>query len=621
MSVFNAARQLRSYLHARACSAPAPRTPERAPMTTWSSHGQGCGASKPAAPVQSTALCRYGVRHCDCCDRTSQDAKWAAYYQVQRGADGEAVRGAPQFNDCWDCVTTGQARHPGMEWKAIKLLILADENSREQHKRMCRIRRGEEQQSFLPESVWQTSKVTGRWITTLVPQRVSDLEKQGLKNIRSVPGVRLENVEDGAGSSHLCVLLKDDRFPDRLEMTVEKSTEIKEHCFDGATQLDSAQATEIYDQLRRQLLESRPERHFGVAMTLQGLRQALQPPAPPTQAPGAGLSEAGAPAAADGGDDANIVSMVSDGATQALAQRLAAPQSAAPQAPGAVPAVPSGARVLGGQGKRARVPVSPQEKAGGQKRQRVSARSVTADGPEDSNYLKLPSMADILSGDGNRGGKSIKTLLYHFKLQLDNAHGLPSSEQQRLSKEHLRKTAAAQLERASMRALPAVEFAAAYRLVAQAADDLPLIFWVNVLDREFKQKFDAPRFVPDLGAFLSLGAASRTLEECRTRGSPQSLAEIPEVCLKLLPCFVADCDPSADRDEGGRRARSLGVARQLAVGAAQRAGTRRRRRCFKALCSADTSVRTSAGRAVPRRAHHRGAAGDIDRSQISKRGA
>ena len=83
-----------------------------------------------------------------------------------------------------------------------------------------------------------------------------------------------------------------------------------------------------------------------------------------------------------------------------------------------------------------------------------------------------------------------------------------------------------------MRALPAVEFAAAYRLVAQAADDLPLIFWVNVLDREFKQKFDAPRFVPDLGAFLSLGAASRTLEECRTRGSPQSLAEIPEVCLK-----------------------------------------------------------------------------------------
>ena len=335
-----------------------------------------------------TSLCRYGEIFCDCCDRSSLQAKWATY-QIIKDGDGEVKQTVPQGNDCLDCVSTGQARHPGQEWPVTKKGILASAASKKHHVDMCKIRRGEANKPFLPESVWQTKKITGKWITTLVPKPVSQIEKMpGLKHPRSLPGLPLQHYEDGNGQSHECVMLKDDRFPDRLELTVEKSTEIAEFCFDGNKQLDSLQATEIYVKLRQQMLEERPERHFGTAMTWEQLQAALSQKATPSPANPSGQSaiNAGPSEASVAMPDAETVSMVSQNYADPLAQRLGRGMEVSMEVPAGKGKRPS-AKADAPQGKR---PRAPNAKPPGAKKAKDPSGANLEGSADDPNYLKLP---------------------------------------------------------------------------------------------------------------------------------------------------------------------------------------------------------------------------------------
>ena len=274
-----------------------------------------------AVMSQSTALCRYGCPRCDTCDRSSDQCQWASYRLVRDG-DGEVSSKVAAGTDCLDCVSTGMERYPGEQWAVIKKRVNATSASKEEHIRRCKIRRKEEQPDFLPASVWQTKKVTGKWITTLVPKRLTDIREPEWRKIQSSGKVSVEHYEDALGDQHPCILLKDDRFPDRLELTVEKTTEIFEFCFDGQRQLDPTQSTEIYDKLRKQMLQERPERLFSVAMTWEQLQEALQKPQHPNTAAGSGDNVGPPEASVHNGDGEEVVSMVT---TCPLGQRLAVP--------------------------------------------------------------------------------------------------------------------------------------------------------------------------------------------------------------------------------------------------------------------------------------------------------
>ena len=207
----------------------------------------------------STVLCRYGCQTCDACKRTSHQCKWANY-RVMRNGDGEVTDNNVTGDDCLDCVTTGMERYPGEAWPVIKQRINTTNATKAENMTRCKIRRNEERQSFWPESVWQTRKVTGKWITTLAPKRLSDIAEPEWRKLQATSKVKVEHYEDGLGNQHPCIVLKDDHLPDRLELTVEKSTEIAELCFDGTLQLDPTQATEIYATLRKQMVQERPEK-------------------------------------------------------------------------------------------------------------------------------------------------------------------------------------------------------------------------------------------------------------------------------------------------------------------------------------------------------------------------
>ena len=277
-------------------------------------------------------------------------------------------------------------------------------------------------------------------------------------------------------------------------------------------------------------------------MTWEELQEALAGQPPPASAHGnnAGPSTAGVPEH-DAAYASEVVSMVQQGP---LGQRLATPLEP-----------PAGQAQQGAGKKRHREPKEPKEpkagsssKSGAAKRGKGAAAAV--DGAtiavDDFNYLKLPSMCDILEGQAKRDNKSIKQLLYHFKLQLDNASGLEDSEKQKLSREHVRKTAAATMDPTSMRGLPDEEYKTAYGLVLQSSEALPLTFWVNVLHREFQRMCgdSSQTNLPNLLSFLSLGQPTRSLDEARGKNPPQTLAEVPEhllrppqrvqVCAKVL---------------------------------------------------------------------------------------
>ena len=484
-----------------------------------------------AAMNQSTALCRYGCPRCDTCDRSSDQCQWASYRLVRDG-DGEVSSKVAAGTDCLDCVSTGMERYPGEQWAVIKKRVNATSASKEEHIRRCKIRRKEEQPDFLPASVWQTKKVTGKWITTLVPKRLTDIREPEWRKIQSSGKVSVEHYEDALGDQHPCILLKDDRFPDRLELTVEKTTEIFEFCFDGQRQLDPTQSTEIYDKLRKQMLQERPERLFSVAMTWEQLQEALQKPQHPNTAAGSGDNVGPPEASVHNGNGEEVVSMVT---TCPLGQRLAVPmETDTYDVPGPSPMEKKRKR----EPKDGKEPRAPKEskgaaasRSGASKKNRGAAAA--ADGAlapaDDPNYLNLPSMIDILTGQAKRGKFTIKQLLYHFKLQLDNVVGLEKSEMDKLSKEHLHKSAAATMDPTSMRGLPDDEFKKAYTLVLQSPEPLPSAFWANVLHNTFERSLDEQ---PTVLSVLSLEQPTRTLHEARTQHPPQKLSEIPEYLLR-----------------------------------------------------------------------------------------
>lgn len=484
----------------------------------------------------STAICRYGSVPCDTCECDSLKYKWASY-RVVRGDDGEVREQIPTGPDCFDCVATGIERFPGEEWPVIKKRINATAASKEEHLTRVKIRRGLQKPNFLPESVWQTRKVTGKWITTLVPKCKSEMSEALWRKIQQTSKVPVEHYEDGLGNSHQCVMLKDDRFPDRMELTVEKSTEIGEFCFDGTRQLDATQASEIYDKFRAQMMEERPERHFGSAMTWEQLQASLRKPATAGDTPATGGNNAGpAEASVPSAENPEVVSMVG---LSALGQRLTAPMETESQdARGTAAATKK---------RPKEQPKEPKQASRGSKKHRKAAGVAAVDGGEiekdDPNYLKLPSMNNILAGTATRDKKTIKQLLYHFSLQLDNATTLETSERNRLGKELLRKTAAATLDPTSIRKLPEEEYKHSYALVLQSSEELPPCFWVNVLHREF-ERMKGESSKNSVSDFLSLEGPPRTLDEARAKGPAQRLAEVPmywlrppqrvQVCAQLL---------------------------------------------------------------------------------------
>lgn len=103
--------------------------------------------------------------------------------------------------------------------------------------------------------------------------------------------------------------------------------------------------------------------------------------------------------------------------------------------------------------------------------------------------LELPSVADFITGVcEDKYGKSAKTILYHFSMQMDAAERtLPKSEYMQNKKECKSKFLANSLAGESLRSLPQEEYTTAYSCVVATSEPLPTELFYNALARAWEK--------------------------------------------------------------------------------------------------------------------------------------